>query len=720
MATGLSQPPTRAPRARLRVLLRNPGEACIGDTDNEIDVYERSGSTTTWISFGPAGGNGDPSRHFHAFFAGASADGLKVYFETDEILTGDDDDPTFDVYQRQGGVTTRISTGPNGGNDEWDASYRGSIADGTKVWFQTNEPIVATDTDANFQDVYERSGGTTTTLLSTGPTDTNQSVDASFAGATLSGNRVFMTTRGETDVRRHRRQRARRLRAKRDHHDVDVDLGHRSSRCVQRVLRRLVNRRQPRLLPYGRQLAVHRHGPVDHRTVPGPERGPDGDGRCHGRHVHADLQQPDDGAASPSTLLRRRSKPRSRRLSNFAPGDVAVTGSASNYTVEFQGVYAATNVGQLVGNGANLTGGAATVDVGSQTQGSPAIPAQLIGQQDVYERFGTTTTHLSVGPTGGNDPDLDASLAGASPDGQKVFIHTSEALATEFDTDSQQDVYGALVASPFPRPGGGTPLRTPLMPAYKQCTSPNSQHVTPLAEFVLRPTRARVQHIDHGNHGQDDRYGPLDTVPGNTGTPADEADVRVNVSTTDVRKQADGTDYAGNLIFRLALRVSDRGTGTSEGLSGTVGDSDISLPINCTTTGDSTIGSSCSINTTIDTLVPNFAREGKRRSSRLARSRCWMPGSTARSRRLGQLPADLRLRRREDVRRVRRFHSVGSAATRLSRDIGRELSLQAGGSVASHNIRSERPDLYAPCTVTGIASHGDGTDSTQGSKAAPG
>ena len=44
-----------------------------------------------------------------------------------------------------------------------------------------------------------------------------------------------------------------------------------------------------------------------------------------------------------------------------------------------------------------------------------------------------------------------------------------------------------------------------------------------------------------------------------------------------------------------------------------MGDTDISLPINCTTTpGNSTTGSSCSINTTIDTLVPNFAREGKR------------------------------------------------------------------------------------------------------------
>ena len=104
----------------------------------------------------------------------------------------------------------------------------------------------------------------------------------------------------------------------------------------------------------------------------------------------------------------------------------------------------------------------------------------------------------------------------------------------------------------------------------------------------------------------------LDILLGNPGTPADEADVRVNVSTTDVRRASDGTDYPGNLIFSLALRVSDRGTGTSEALSGTVGDLDISLPIACSTTGDTTTGSICSISTTMDTLVPNFAREGKR------------------------------------------------------------------------------------------------------------
>ena len=41
------------------------------DTDTAIDVYERSGGQTTLVSTGPTGGNGT----FHAFFAGASADG---------------------------------------------------------------------------------------------------------------------------------------------------------------------------------------------------------------------------------------------------------------------------------------------------------------------------------------------------------------------------------------------------------------------------------------------------------------------------------------------------------------------------------------------------------------------------------------------------------------------------------------------------------------------
>ncbi len=40
---------------------------------------------------------------------------------------------------------------------------------------------------------------------------------------------------------------------------------------------------------------------------------------------------------------------------------------------------------------------------------------------------------------------------------------------------------------PYPRPGGGSPQRVPLVPSYAQCTSPNSQHVEPLDEPSCEP-----------------------------------------------------------------------------------------------------------------------------------------------------------------------------------------------------------------------------------------
>lgn len=49
-------------------------------------------------------------------------------------------------------------------------------------------------------------------------------------------------------------------------------------------------------------------------------------------------------------------------LSNIAPGDVAITGSAGGpYTCTFGGVYAGVDVSQMTGSGASLTGGTVTV-----------------------------------------------------------------------------------------------------------------------------------------------------------------------------------------------------------------------------------------------------------------------------------------------------------------------------------------------------------------------
>ena len=104
------------------------------------------------ISNGPAGGNGAAASEF----AGASSDGARVFFDTDESLVSADTDTQFDAYERSGGQTTLISTGPAGGNGALGAGFTGASADGAHVFFSTSESLVNADTDTRF-DVYELS-----------------------------------------------------------------------------------------------------------------------------------------------------------------------------------------------------------------------------------------------------------------------------------------------------------------------------------------------------------------------------------------------------------------------------------------------------------------------------------------------------------------------------------------------------------------------------------
>ena len=65
-----------------------------------------------------------------------------------------------DVYDRSGGTTTLASTGPTGSTLDYDAKYAHSSDDGAHILFQTSEPVVSGD-DSNSNDVFERTGGTT-------------------------------------------------------------------------------------------------------------------------------------------------------------------------------------------------------------------------------------------------------------------------------------------------------------------------------------------------------------------------------------------------------------------------------------------------------------------------------------------------------------------------------------------------------------------------------
>jgi hypothetical protein len=110
-------------------------------------VYERSAGTTKRVSAGQVNGNSG----FAANFRGASADGTRVFFDTfEQLVPSDGDGATLDVYERAAGETSLISPG----DDEFHpALFGGASDDGSAVFFETQQQVLASDEDGAV-DVY--------------------------------------------------------------------------------------------------------------------------------------------------------------------------------------------------------------------------------------------------------------------------------------------------------------------------------------------------------------------------------------------------------------------------------------------------------------------------------------------------------------------------------------------------------------------------------------
>jgi hypothetical protein len=225
-----------------------------------------------------------------------------------------------------------------------------------------------------------------------------------------------------------------------------------------------------------------------------------------------------------------------------------------------------------------------------------------------------------------------------SPDGRKiaaaffdVFTFSSNGGGREQITTGQG--FGALDwqplrgLDPYPRPGGGTPLFLYLTPAYRQCAtaSQNSNHVAPLALDSCSPPWLESGVLTTSTIGKGLAFARLDvfctdgaTPPCNPADGVDEEDVRIQAYASDVRCDAvtpgcpaQGADYSGQVVLTTPIRITDRASGFG-GVSATVSDTELSVPFSCSPTDDTTRGSTCMLDTTADTVVPGFAREGKR------------------------------------------------------------------------------------------------------------
>lgn len=124
-----------------------------GDSGEKLDVYKRSGLTTTLITPG--------SSEFDATFLDASSDASVVYFGTSQKASGADLDSISDIYERSGGSPALISTGPEGGNGSQTAHLSAVSEDGSLAFFTTKERLTSDDNFAGETDVYSRFEGVT-------------------------------------------------------------------------------------------------------------------------------------------------------------------------------------------------------------------------------------------------------------------------------------------------------------------------------------------------------------------------------------------------------------------------------------------------------------------------------------------------------------------------------------------------------------------------------
>lgn len=136
------------------------------------------------MSRGAINGNGNHP----VFFLAASTDGSRIFFSTAEQLAATDSDANVDVHERAAGVTTQVSRGAINGNSAINSTFRAVSSDGARVFFETSEALVATDTDGSV-DLYERAGAETA-QVSAG----NGAFDAGFGGSTPDGGHVFFNT----------------------------------------------------------------------------------------------------------------------------------------------------------------------------------------------------------------------------------------------------------------------------------------------------------------------------------------------------------------------------------------------------------------------------------------------------------------------------------------------------------------------------------------------
>jgi hypothetical protein len=463
-----------------RVFFTSAEQLTTNDDDSQSDVFMRFSGVTTLQSVGEINGNGP----FGATFAGASADGSRVFFQTSEQLLSTDTDSVIDVYQRSASVTTRVSTGATTGNGNAPAVFRGMSSDGTRVFFTTDEQLVSADTDHS-QDIYERSGGTTT-LTSAGQINGNGALDPAFVGASADGVRVWFSTAEKlvpTDT------------------DSQSDVYQRSGGQTFLISRGAIN-------GSGNFAALFRGASSDGSRV---------FFSTSEQLVSADTDsQQDIYEFSPGGVITLISAaamngngPQAAAFVHASTDGTRVlfettgklvsadTDSSIDIYQRSAGVTSLISIGAINGNGAMNAGFRGASADGMQVffvTTEKLVTADTDAQLDVYQRFlNLNVTHrISEGPINDNGA-FTAQFLGASADGSRVFFATSEQLVDSDDdafTDIYEHTFGAGTGTYVVSIGDGAFAAT-----FRRCSADGLAVFFTTAEKVLPTDKDAVTDI---------------------------------------------------------------------------------------------------------------------------------------------------------------------------------------------------------------------------------
>src|SRR5215217_3456658 len=162
------------------------------DSDTTIDLYALVAGHLQLISDRVQPG---PDAAQDVELEEISRDGTHIVFSTEEPLSADDGDSSEDVYERTAGVTQLVSDRQQAGVDEeTDTSSVRSSTDGSRIFFQTNERLVAADGDSSGRDVYERSAGSTRLRSDRVNAGSDENIDARLRAVSVDGSNVVFQT----------------------------------------------------------------------------------------------------------------------------------------------------------------------------------------------------------------------------------------------------------------------------------------------------------------------------------------------------------------------------------------------------------------------------------------------------------------------------------------------------------------------------------------------